>query len=97
MKHFLNTIIKFLCSIGSDKYQHFSVGTIIACVVLVICLAFNLQFPVANFISIVATLIFELVKEFILDSKADYKDVIATMLGGLMVWLSACVSFAINV
>lgn len=89
-----NKIFKYLNKIGKDKYQHFTLGSIIACIVL--CLVSGLDFPVANFISIVAVLSAALFKEFSLDSfeNADVSDIVATLLGGLPVWLSASFVYA---
>ena len=84
-------IFAALGKIGKDKYQHFSLGAVIAVVAL--CLSAGLPFPAANFVSIVAVLGVELFKEFALDSRADWKDIVATLLGGLCVWVSACVVF----
>lgn len=81
-----------LGGIGKDKYQHFSLGAIIAVVAL--CLSAGLPFAAANFISIVAVLGVELFKEFVLDSRADWRDIVATMLGGLCVWVAGCVVYA---
>jgi hypothetical protein len=41
----------------------------------------------------VAVLGVELFKEFVLDSRADWKDIVATLLGGLCVWVASCVVF----
>jgi hypothetical protein len=84
-------IFAALGKIGKDKYQHFSLGAIIAVVAL--CLSAGLPFPAANFLSILAVLSVELFKEFVLDSRADWKDIVATLLGGLCVWVASCVVF----
>jgi hypothetical protein len=41
----------------------------------------------------VAVLGVELFKEFVLDAKADWRDIVATLLGGLCVWVASCVVF----
>lgn len=92
MRKIFDKLFAALGKIGKDKYQHFSLGAIIAVVAL--CLSAGLPFPAANFISIVAVLGAELFKEFVLDAKADWKDIVATLLGGLCVWVSACVVFS---
>jgi short subunit fatty acids transporter len=91
MRKIFDKIFAALGKIGKDKYQHFSLGAIIAVVAL--CLSAGLPFPAANFVSIVAVLGLELFKEFVLDAKADWRDVVATLLGGLCVWVGACVVF----
>lgn len=92
MRKIFDKIFAALGKIEKDKFQHISLGAIIAAVVL--CLSAGLPFPAANFISIVAVLGIELFKEFVLDSRADWKDILATLIGGLCVWVSACVVFA---
>ena len=91
MKRVFGWIFAQLDKVGKDKYQHFTLGAIIAAVVL--CLSAGLPFPAANFISIVAVLGIELFKEFVLDAKADWRDIVATILGGLCVWVASCVVF----
>ena len=92
MRQIFDKIFAQLGKVGKDKYQHFSLGAIIAVVAL--CLSAGLPFPAANFVSIVAVLGVELFKEFVLDAKADWKDIVATLLGGLCVWVGACVVYA---
>lgn len=92
MRKIFDSLFAALGTIKKDKYQHFSLGAIIAAVVLCF-LAGLLPFPAANFVSIVAVLGVELFKEFVLDAKADWRDVVATILGGLCVWVGACVVF----
>lgn len=91
MRKIIDKMFTLLGGIGKDKYQHFSLGAIIAVVAL--CLSAGLPFPAANFISIVAVLGVELFKEFVLDSRADWRDIVATLLGGLCVWVASCVVF----
>lgn len=79
MRQIFDKIFAALGKIGKDKYQHFSLGAVIAVVAL--CLSAGLPFPAANFVSIVAVLGVELFKEFVLDSRADWRDIVATMLG----------------
>lgn len=91
MRKIFDRLFAALGKIGKDKYQHFSLGAVIAVVAL--CLSAGLPFPAANFISIVAVLGVELFKEFVLDAKADWRDIVATILGGLCVWVASCVVF----
>ena len=91
MERVFGWIFAQLGKVGKDKYQHFTLGAVIAAMAL--CLSAGLPFPAANFVSIVAVLGVELFKEFVLDSRADWKDVVATILGGLCVWVASCVVF----
>ena len=92
MKRVFDWIFAQLGKIGKDKYQHFSIGAIIAAMAL--CLSAGLPFPAANFISIASVVVMEVFKEFVLDAKADWKDLVATILGGACVWLPTCVIYA---
>lgn len=94
MKKIITKLFNVLNKIGKDKYQHFTIGAIIACVVT--CVTSILPFPAANFISIFAVMAIALIKEFVIDgfTKADIKDFIATMLGGLVIWLSSSFIYA---
>lgn len=85
MKKIFSKLFRYLDKIGKDKYQHFTLGAIIAS--LVICVTLWLPLSTSIIISIISVVISELFKEFVLDSEADYKDIIATILGGSCVWL----------
>lgn len=81
----------FINKIGIDKVLHFCIGAIIAfCVSNVFILREgivginNIWFTI---IGIIATMIFEFIKEFILDSVPDKKDIIATFLGSTFVFI----------
>lgn len=85
MKNTFSKLFRYLDKIGKDKYQHFTLGAIIAS--LVMCVTLWLPLSTSIIISIISVVIAELFKEFVLDGKADYKDIIATILGGSCVWL----------
>lgn len=80
MKKILNWIFTKLDGIGKDKYQHFTIGAVIAAVVF-ICLSLIGREDVAWWLSLMAVFFVELFKECFLDGEADIKDIIATMLG----------------
>ena len=85
MHRLFKLLFKKLDKIGKDKYQHFTLGAIIASLVMGVTLWLPLSTSII--ISIISVVIAELFKEFVLDGKADYKDIIATILGGSCVWL----------
>lgn len=89
----MRKILEILGKIGKDKWQHFSLGALIAAVILCVCVWCGLQFPVATFLSIAGVWLVELGKEFIIDKRADWKDIVATMVGGIVVWLPICVTY----
>ena len=81
----------FINKIGIDKVLHFCIGAIIAfCVSNVFMLkegivgVDNIWFSI---IGIIASMIFEFIKEFILDSIPNKKDIIATFLGSTFVFI----------
>lgn len=88
----INSLLKWLNAIGKDKYQHFCLGATIASVAL--CLASWISFPIAIRISIIVVFGVELIKELVIDSTASYRDLVATMLGGVPVWVASIFIYA---
>ena len=80
MKRVFGWIFALLGKVGKDKYQHFTLGAIIAAVVFVAIAAIG-RADVAWWLSLIVVFCAETFKEFVLDAKADLKDVVATMLG----------------
>ena len=81
----------FINKIRIDKVLHFCIGAIIAfCISNVFMLqegivgVNNIWFSI---IGIIAAMIFEFIKEFILDSTPDKKDILATFLGSAFVFI----------
>lgn len=74
--------------IGIDKVLHFLLGAVITfCVGNVAALqegAAGKEVLACTAIGIAATMALELVKEHVMDSKADWEDVLATFLGALL-------------
>jgi len=85
MNRLFKLLFKTLDKIGKDKYEHFTLGAIIASIIL--CITLWLPLSTSIIISIISVVIAELFKEFVLDSEAAYKDIIATIIGGSCVWL----------
>lgn len=86
MKRIFDKIVGCLNGIGADKYKHFAVGTAVAAVVL---LAMTLFVPkwLALAASVVTVAVAAIGKEEA-DAKADNKDILATLLGGVAVWVT---------
>ena len=80
MKRVFGWIFAQLDKVGKDKYQHFTLGAIIAAVVFVAIAAIG-RADVAWWLSLIVVFCAETFKEFVLDAKPDWKDVMATMLG----------------
>lgn len=86
MKNIITKIVGWLNGIGADKYKHFAVGTAVAAIVL---LAVALFVPkwLALTASVVAVIAVAVGKEKV-DAKADLLDMVATLGGGVVVWIT---------
>lgn len=86
MKRIFDKIVGWLNGIGADKYKHFAVGTAVAAIVL---LAVALFVPkwLALTASVVAVIAVAVGKEKV-DAKADPCDIVATLCGGAVVWIT---------
>lgn len=83
MKNIINKIVGLLNGIGADKYKHFALGVVIAAI-MVIILACILPKWAVTVGSVAIVAMSAIVKERI-DEKADNKDILATLLGGVVV------------
>ncbi len=92
-----------LPTIPHDKAQHFIYGAVIALVVAWAALFWGLADHIAKASGFVAAIVVGAIKEYVLDRRANqlaaadgapnpntvsHGDVIATALGGLLVWLA---------
>ena len=99
MKKLFNKIIAFLDRIEKDKYQHFTLGVVIAIVTFLMALFIfsfsgeKVSFWVSFAVSILTTSWLEIFKEQHIDSEADRLDVIATLLGGVAVWAALVIGY----
>lgn len=86
MKRIFDKFVGWLNGIGADKYKHFAVGTAVAAIVL---LAVALFVPkwLALAASVVTVAVAAIGKEHI-DEQADEQDIVATCLGGAVVWIT---------
>lgn len=83
MKNIIDKIIGWLNGIGADKYKHFALGAVIASITVIALACFLPKWAViVGSVAVVA--IAAIVKERI-DEKADNKDILATLLGGVAV------------
>lgn len=84
--------------IGVDKLLHFSFGGLItACIANFIFLQCELSVLLCTLIGIVVTMILEFIKEYKLDSSPDWKDILATFLGCLLVLVVNALGILFNV
>ena len=80
----LSKIFTALYGIGKDRYMHIVVGTLIACLSLVVFCWLPLW---ANLlISVIMVLAAAVIKDCVIDAQADVCDIVCTAMGGVMVW-----------
>lgn len=79
---------KLIAKFGVDKLLHFFAGAVVTFVISNVLIlqegtagVDNLWFPIAG---IIATMVLETMKEFIIDTTPDKKDMLATFLGSLV-------------
>ena len=90
----LNT---FISKIGQDKFDHHILGALICALVSFVCI---LQDGVFNWTAVgypltgsAVVFFISVIKEYALEDKADWGDIIAAMLGCL--WVFAAVAFGV--
>ena len=81
MKSLINKFLVMLCEIGMDKYQHFTFGSLVACLAALASCWLPLWATVIT--SILATSVVAIGKE-LFDDTADWWDFGAAMFGGLV-------------
>ena len=86
MKRILDKIVGRLNGIDADKYKHFALGTVIAAITVIVLSCFLPKWAVIVGSVAVVTMA-AIIKERI-DDEADNKDILATMLGGVAVWVT---------
>lgn len=88
MKNLIEKLLNRLNRIGKDKYQHFTLGTVIALVALLAALplgAWWRGFPMLA--SLLAVISAAVLKERRFDTAADLNDILSTLAGGAAVWI----------
>lgn len=85
MKNIITKIVGWLNGIGADKYKHQALGADIAAVVLLVGALFLPKWA-ALVASVAIVAMAAVVKEKI-DATVDRYDILATSLGGLVVWI----------
>ena len=86
MKRAIEKIVGWLNRISADKYKHQALGSDIAAVVLLALVWFVPQW-LALTASVVAVIAAAVGKEKV-DAKADLRDIVATLCGGVVVWIT---------
>lgn len=81
----LNKIFAWLLSWGVDRYAHFALASVIASVMLIVFCW--LPYWASLLISAVVSSSAILVKDYVLDSKADLVDIAWGYAGATMVWV----------
>lgn len=86
MKNLLNKIVGWLNNIPADKYKHFALGAVIAAIVLQ-AVTFFVPKWLALAASVVTVAVAAVGKEKV-DAKADLRDIVVTLCGGAVVWIT---------
>lgn len=86
MKQIFDKIIGWLNGIGADKYKHFTLGAVIATAIIMVLALFVPKWA-AIAASVVTVAVAAIGKENI-DEQADEQDIVATCLGGMVVWIA---------
>lgn len=88
--------------IGIDKFAHFGVGALICAVVTMVLFMQDTTFVISwnNLLWTVAgtivAMMCQLVKEYIIDDKADHKDTLATFIGCVVIIVAFTVGILLN-
>lgn len=86
MKRIFDKIVGWLNGIGADKYKHFALGAVIAAITVILLACFLPKWAIiVGSVAVVAMA--AIVKERI-DEQADEQDIVATCLGGAVVWIT---------
>lgn len=85
MRQGFDKIVGWLNRIGADKYKHFTLGAVIATVIIMVLALFVPKWA-AIAASVATVAVAAIGKEYI-DEQADEQDIVATCLGGLAVWI----------
>lgn len=86
MRQVFDKIVGWLNRIGADKYKHFTLGAVIATVIIMVLALFVPKW--AAIAASVATVAVAAVGKEKADAKADLRDLAATLGGGVVVWIT---------
>lgn len=81
----LSKMFGWFFAIGKDRYMHITLGALIAC--LTLCVFCFLPMWANMLASVVVVAAAALIKDLVIDSTADWVDILCTWLGGAIVWL----------
>ena len=79
-----NKLVTLLTSIDKDKYMHFTCGVFISFLAVLIFCWFDIP-AVTAAMALIFSVIAGLVKDYVIDDKADVWDILATLLGGVII------------
>lgn len=97
MKKFLKAMFAI------DKEAHFGWGAMICAAIVLVCLLQDLPVQLSwsllwvCLIGTIVAVIFELLKEFVVDAKCDWLDIAATVGGCVIVWLATAAGIWFNI
>ena len=97
MKNFLKSLLAI------DKLAHFGWGAMICAAVVLVCLLQEVSGPLswsAVWVCLIGTIVavvLEICNDFIVDMKWDWADVVATVLGTLVIWVATAIGIWFNI
>ncbi len=81
----MQRIFDLLMNIGNDKLLHFAMSAIISAVLVVVMATLHIAPAWVVSAVILAITILGIVKEFTIDKKADWRDIVANYAGAMIV------------
>ncbi|MCM1219085.1 MAG: hypothetical protein NC548_31775 [Lachnospiraceae bacterium] len=95
---------KLIASLGGmDKVAHFGIAAVIADFITIVCLLQDISSPLHwnalgyCAIGTVVAIILALIKEFIIDEKIDWRDIMASALGTIPLWIAVAIGIGFNI
>lgn len=103
LKKLLTRVLQWLNAIPKDKYQHDALGSRIAtwsfvfAILLVwLAVAVTTAFWIAIAVSVVSTAGWAVWKDCAYDAESDWRDILATIIGGFRFWVAVLVLYFIG-
>lgn len=97
MNNLLNKIFSVLLKIGNDKLLHFIIGGMITSLIYIPCFLIfghnNISNIIVTLTSFIIVFILAIIKDFIIDKKHDWWDIIITIIGWVFITLNHIIYF----
>lgn len=99
----MNKLTEFIAKVGMDKIAHFGVGGLLTAMITFVVIlqdfgSLSMGMIIASpIIGTIVTMFLEFIKEKFFDDEFNKKDVVATLIGCAMVFLSVIIGAIFNV